>query len=136
MSSISNFDFIVLIDFSGSMASTDTGKVGPRVQRVKESLTGLVSDVARLGNGDYTRPIGGQGRTDETGAVAKALEGFRHRLADTKRLEAEAASQRELTEAERGRSEAERVEASEGALVEEASTGVNADCDTQAASTL
>ena len=59
---------------------------------VQKPLTGLVSDVARLGNGDYTRPIGGQGRTDETGAVAKALEGFRHRLADTKRLEAEATS--------------------------------------------
>ena len=48
MSSISNFDFIVLIDFSGSMASTDTGKVGPRIQRVKESLTGLVSELAAV----------------------------------------------------------------------------------------
>ncbi|MDX3978007.1 methyl-accepting chemotaxis protein [Shinella sp.] len=79
---------------------------------VQKPLAGLVSDVATLSNGVYTQPITGQDRSDETGSVAKALEGFRHQLADTKRLEAEADSQRQLTEAERGRSEAERAESS------------------------
>jgi methyl-accepting chemotaxis protein len=79
---------------------------------VQKPLAGLVSDVATLSNGVYTQPIAGQDRSDETGSVAKALEGFRHQLADTKRLEAEADNQRQLTEAERGRSEAERAEAS------------------------
>jgi methyl-accepting chemotaxis protein len=79
---------------------------------VQKPLAGLVNDVATLGNGVYTQPIAGQDRSDETGSVAKALEGFRHRLADTKRLEAEADSQRQMTEAERGRSEAERAESS------------------------
>jgi methyl-accepting chemotaxis protein len=79
---------------------------------VQKPLAGLVSDVATLSNGVYTQPINGQDRSDETGSVAKALEGFRHQLADTKRLEAEANSQRQMTEAERGRSEAERAESS------------------------
>jgi methyl-accepting chemotaxis protein len=79
---------------------------------VQKPLAGLVSDVATLSNGVYTQPIAGQDRSDETGSVAKALEGFRHQLADTKRLEAEANSQRQMTEAERGRSEAERAESS------------------------
>jgi methyl-accepting chemotaxis protein len=78
---------------------------------VQKPLAGLVADVAVLSNGAYTQPVSGQDRSDETGSVAKALEGFRHQLADTKRLEAEADNQRQLTEAERGRSEAERAEA-------------------------
>jgi methyl-accepting chemotaxis protein len=77
---------------------------------VQKPLASLVSDVATLSNGVYTQPVAGQQRSDETGSVAKALEGFRHQLADTKRLEAEANSQREMTEAERNRSEAERAE--------------------------
>ncbi|MBB5044376.1 methyl-accepting chemotaxis protein [Shinella fusca] len=81
---------------------------------VQKPLAGLVSGVDTLSNGIYTQPIAGQDRSDETGAVAKALEGFRHQLADTKRLEAEANSQRQMTEAERSRSEAERAES--GAL--------------------
>ncbi|GMB81023.1 methyl-accepting chemotaxis protein [Shinella zoogloeoides] len=79
---------------------------------VQKPLAGLVSDVATLSDGIYTQPVSGQQRSDETGSVAKALEGFRHQLADTKRLEAEATNQRQLTEAERNRSEAERTEAS------------------------
>ena len=79
---------------------------------VQKPLSSLVSDVATLSNGVYTQPITGQERADETGAVAKALEGFRHQLADSRRLEAEANTQRQLTEAERGRSEAERAESS------------------------
>ncbi|WP_234189091.1 methyl-accepting chemotaxis protein [Shinella sp. NM-101] len=81
---------------------------------VQKPLAGLVRDVATLSEGVYTRPISGQDRSDETGSVAKALEGFRHQLADTRRLEAEADNQRQLTEAERSRSEAERAES--GAL--------------------
>jgi methyl-accepting chemotaxis protein len=79
---------------------------------VQKPLASLVGGVATLSSGVYTRPIEGQERLDETGEVAKALEGFRHQLADTKRLEAEADNQRQLTEAERGRSEAERAESS------------------------
>ncbi|RVI13593.1 HAMP domain-containing protein, partial [Sinorhizobium meliloti] len=57
---------------------------------VQKPLAGLVGDVETLSNGEYTRPISGQERSDETGAVARSLEGFRHQLADNRRLESEA----------------------------------------------
>ncbi|MEZ0002880.1 methyl-accepting chemotaxis protein [Sinorhizobium fredii] len=77
---------------------------------VQKPLAGLVHDVETLSNGDYAKPISGQDRSDETGSVAKALEGFRHQLADTKRLEGEARHEREQAELERSRSESERAE--------------------------
>ena len=77
---------------------------------VAHPLEGLLKSVSRLGAGDYAEPVAGQDRHDETGAVARALETFRHRLADSVRLEAEAAEARRQGEAERGRTETERNE--------------------------
>jgi methyl-accepting chemotaxis protein len=77
---------------------------------VQKPLASLVTDVEMLGQGQYTKPISGQERTDETGSVAKALEGFRHQLADTKRLEAEAQMERRQSEEQRSQSEAERAQ--------------------------
>ena len=77
---------------------------------VQKPLAGLVSDVEALGRGVYTTPVSGQERSDETGAVAKALEGFRHRLADAKRLEAEAQHERHQSEEQRNQTEAERAQ--------------------------
>jgi methyl-accepting chemotaxis protein len=75
---------------------------------VQKPMASLVSDVANLSRGDYTTPVAGQERVDETGAVASALEGFRHKLADAVRLEGVANEQRQLTEAEKAKSEQER----------------------------
>lgn len=80
---------------------------------VQKPLAGLVADVRDLRDGVYTNTISGQDRDDETGAVAKALEGFRHRLADSERLEAEAMRERNSSEEQRNRSEAERAATSE-----------------------
>jgi methyl-accepting chemotaxis protein len=77
---------------------------------VQKPLAGLVSDVENLSKGVYANAVSGQDRTDETGSVAKALEGFRHRLADTKRLEAEAQQERQSSEQQRSQSEAERAQ--------------------------
>ncbi|MCP8896398.1 methyl-accepting chemotaxis protein, partial [Shinella daejeonensis] len=77
---------------------------------VQRPLGSLVADVGTLSEGVYTQPIAGQDRQDETGSVARALENFRHQLADTGRLAAEAESHRQMTETERGRAEAERAE--------------------------
>ena len=77
---------------------------------VGRPLEGLLASVGRLSAGDYAEPVAGQDRGDETGAVARALESFRHRLADSNRLEAEADEARRLGEAERSRTEAERNE--------------------------
>ncbi len=76
---------------------------------VQKPLAKLVADVRGLSDGLYTNVISGQDRNDETGAVAKALEGFRHRLADSKRLEAEAQQERQSSEQQRNQSEAERA---------------------------
>jgi len=77
---------------------------------VARPLEGLISDVGRMTAGDYSVPVSGQERQDETGAVAQALETFRHRLADSNRLEADAAEARRRGEDERSRTEAERGE--------------------------
>ncbi|WP_312222857.1 methyl-accepting chemotaxis protein [Rhizobium rhizoryzae] len=71
-------------------------------------LHGLVGDVERMSNGDYSNEISNQARGDEIGMVAKALEGFRHRLAESHNLAAEADAQRSAAEGERRRNEAER----------------------------
>ena len=77
---------------------------------VQKPLGGLVASVNSLSAGNYADPVAGQERADEIGSVAKALEGFRFALADTRRLEADATEQRQAAEGERNRSEAERVE--------------------------
>jgi methyl-accepting chemotaxis protein len=77
---------------------------------VARPLEGLLGSVGRLSAGDYANPVAGQDRADETGAVARALETFRGRLADSNRLEAEAAEARQQGETDRSRTEAERNE--------------------------
>ncbi len=76
---------------------------------IQRPLGGLMRDVDALSRGSYTQPVSGQTNTDETGAVATALEGFRHKLADTHRLEAETERQRAVAEGERERGERERA---------------------------
>jgi methyl-accepting chemotaxis protein len=75
---------------------------------VQKPLGGLVASVNGLIAGRYGEPVTGQDRADEIGSVAKALEGFRFALADTRRLEADANEQRHAAEDERTRSETER----------------------------
>ncbi|GGD91804.1 methyl-accepting chemotaxis protein [Rhizobium anhuiense] len=77
---------------------------------VQRPLGGLVASVKALSDGQYAEPVAAQERSDEIGSVAKALEGFRFKLADSRRLEDEAARERQAAEAERGRSESERQE--------------------------
>ncbi|WP_417415804.1 methyl-accepting chemotaxis protein [Hoeflea sp.] len=76
---------------------------------VKRPLDQLVADVKILSNGDYEKPINGQSSSDETGAVARALEGFRHRLAESDQLESQAARDRESAERARETTETERA---------------------------
>jgi methyl-accepting chemotaxis protein len=80
---------------------------------VKRPLEGLVADVNTLSEGNFNDPINGQTRSDETGAVARALEGFRHRLAETDALETEAAQERTNAERERSNTESERTRSAE-----------------------
>ncbi len=76
---------------------------------VQRPIDGLVADVQRLSRGQYDKPVAGQDSEDETGSVAAALEGFRHKLADTVRLEAAAEEQRNAADAARRQNEQERL---------------------------
>ncbi len=77
---------------------------------VKKPLDALVADVGTLSSGRYEQPVSGQDRTDEIGAVATALETFRHALADARNLENENQVQRAAAEEERSRNDQERAE--------------------------
>lgn len=78
---------------------------------VRTPLAALVRDVDNLRAEKYDQPVTIKNRSDEIGAVAQALEGFRFQLADTQRLQLEAEIQRQSAESERFRSESERAEA-------------------------
>ncbi|SMF40952.1 methyl-accepting chemotaxis protein [Xaviernesmea oryzae] len=75
---------------------------------VRRPLGALLGSVDLLSRGRFEQPVEGQDRTDEIGRLAQSLEGFRHTLADGRRLEAEAEAQRSAAETERCRSESER----------------------------
>ncbi|MBW6423325.1 HAMP domain-containing protein [Rhizobium sp. XQZ8] len=75
---------------------------------VRRPLGALLNSVELLGQGRFGEKVEGQGRTDEIGSLAKSLEGFRHTLADGRRIEAEADAQRHAAEDQRHRSENER----------------------------
>jgi methyl-accepting chemotaxis protein len=77
---------------------------------VQKPIESLIGDVTTLGAGKYDQSVSGQERQDETGAVARALEGFRHKLADSRRMEASAEQARLASESERSQTEAERSE--------------------------
>ncbi|MBE7220101.1 MAG: HAMP domain-containing protein, partial [Caulobacteraceae bacterium] len=58
----------------------------------------LVQSVETLGRGDYDTPVANQQRRDETGALARALEGFRHALAQGRRNEELVVRERQETD--------------------------------------
>ncbi|PZU21853.1 MAG: methyl-accepting chemotaxis protein [Shinella sp.] len=80
---------------------------------IRRPINSLVADVGRLGAGDYEHPVSGQNRADEIGSVAKALEGFRHTLSQSRRLEQEANAHRQDAENQRSLSETDRNRAAE-----------------------
>lgn len=94
---------------------------------VQRPLAGLVRDVRKLSEGDYGSVVSGQERSDETGAVAQALEGFRHQLADSARLEEDARLAREQADSERNQAEHERTEAGslQRSIVAKVGTGLS-----------
>ncbi|WP_279480678.1 methyl-accepting chemotaxis protein [Aureimonas sp. SK2] len=69
----------------------------------------LLTSVQTLSAGDYTQPVEGRDGRDEAGALATALEGFRHELASGRQAEAVAAEERVRAEAVRREGEAERA---------------------------
>ncbi len=76
---------------------------------VQKPLGVLMEEVGRLSAGDYDKPVFGQNRGDEVGALATSLESFRHKLAEGRSLEATTERQRLAAEEERAATEQERM---------------------------
>ena len=74
---------------------------------VKKPLTGLTRSVDKLSAGRYDEAVPGIDGGDEIGAIARALDGFRHDLADGERRRAEQEAERAAAEIERHRHERE-----------------------------
>ncbi|WP_454717120.1 methyl-accepting chemotaxis protein [Caulobacter segnis] len=74
---------------------------------VKKPLTGLTRSVDKLSAGRYDEAVPGVDGGDEIGAIARALDGFRHDLADGQRRRAEQEAERAAAEIERQRHEQE-----------------------------
>ena len=68
----------------------------------------LVGDVEQMAGGDYSSDLRSRPGRDEIGLVAKALDGFRHKLSESDRLAAQADAQRDAADDERRRNEEER----------------------------
>jgi methyl-accepting chemotaxis protein len=88
----------------------------------------LTQDMQRLATGDLNVAIASAGRGDEIGAMSRAVQVFkdnalalRDASADRERMEGDARSTRERTEAERGRAAAEQAR-----VVEETAKGLSA----------
>jgi len=75
---------------------------------VRKPLARLSAAVAALGAGRYDEPVQGTASADELGGIARALEGFRHDLAETGRLRTEQERSRAETEGERRRNDESR----------------------------
>jgi methyl-accepting chemotaxis protein len=80
---------------------------------VRQPLARLTASVKALNAGRYEEPVRGTESSDEVGGIARALEGFRHQLADTERLRTEQEQSRVAAEAERQRNDAIRRAAEE-----------------------
>ncbi len=73
---------------------------------VRRPLARITGAVSALSAGRYEDPIRGTELKDEIGSIARALEGFRHDLAETGRLRTDEERARVQADAERARNEA------------------------------
>ncbi|MFC5374500.1 methyl-accepting chemotaxis protein [Brevundimonas faecalis] len=80
---------------------------------VRQPLAQLTASVGALNAGRYDEPVKGTASADEVGGIARALEGFRHDLAETGRLRTEQERDRAAAEVERQRNDAVRQAAEE-----------------------
>lgn len=76
---------------------------------IQKPMAALLDEVDNLSEGSYERPVSGQNRADEIGALATSLEDFRHKLANGRALEQAATRQREIADAERTQAEKQRA---------------------------
>ena len=90
---------------------------------VRRPLARLTASVNTLNQGRYDVAVQGVDSGDEVGGIARALDGFRHDLAETVRLRAEQEQGRAAAEAERERNDAVRRAAEDAQRLVVASLG-------------
>ncbi|MFN3512585.1 MAG: methyl-accepting chemotaxis protein [Phenylobacterium sp.] len=76
---------------------------------VRRPLAGITASVGELSAGRYDQPVRGAASGGEVGEIARALEGFRHGLAENRALRAGQEAANATAESERRRAEAERL---------------------------
>jgi methyl-accepting chemotaxis protein len=87
---------------------------------IVDPLLALSATMRKLAGGDNSVSIPGEGRADEIGDMAHAVVGFRDAAIEKLRLEANAEQQRLAADAEKARSEQERMSLLEGERAAEA----------------
>ena len=80
---------------------------------VRQPLAQITAAVGELSAGRYDKAVGGAEKGDEVGEIARALEGFRHGLAENRALRAGQEAANLAAETERRRAEAERAAVAE-----------------------
>jgi methyl-accepting chemotaxis protein len=99
-----------IIGFSGLAFCMMLG-VWMSVYKITRPLSRLGERMNTLASGDLDAEIEGQGRGDEIGTMAKAVQVFKDNALALKTAEAQAAEQRRVADEERQRNEAARAEA-------------------------
>ncbi|HEY9233790.1 MULTISPECIES: methyl-accepting chemotaxis protein [Phenylobacterium] len=80
---------------------------------VRQPLAGITAAVGELSAGRYDKAVRGADKHDEVGEIARALDGFRHGLAENRDLRAGQEAANAAAEAARQRAEAERAAVAE-----------------------
>lgn len=104
----------------GLLALLIIGAMWFAVAGIAKPIQAITSSMENLASGDADTPVPFDGRTDEIGDMAAAVDVFRKNALENKRLEREAQTQRNLTEEQRRRSaEQDRIRAEQMAQATE-----------------
>jgi methyl-accepting chemotaxis protein len=101
---------------AGAIAGILTGVLAAMwivATQIQRPLQTIISTMRQLAEGQLDADIPFVGKRDEVGAMARAVQVFKHNAVERARLEAEAVANRVGTEAERERAAAERAKAAE-----------------------
>ncbi|MCO5734805.1 methyl-accepting chemotaxis protein [Rhizobium sp. SSA_523] len=91
-----------------------SGSIWFAIAGIAKPIQTITDAMKNLASGDVHTPIPYEGRADEIGDMAAAVDVFRRNAIETKRLEGEAQSQRHLTEEQQRRTaEQDRIRAEE-----------------------
>jgi methyl-accepting chemotaxis protein len=102
----------LMLIFGGLGACALAGVMGWMLTRlIAEPVVRMTRAMNDLAGGDNTVDVPAVGREDEIGQMAGAVQTFKEAAIEKLRLEAQAAEQRRLAEAERAKAETERAEA-------------------------